>query len=148
MLRRFQLTIGYCILSCGVFFYFLTDGLRAETSWPVTQQEESELARLEISFYRGTLALDGHVASPEHERQLLLVASRTFSGAEARTRFSRLFAVPERWDVSTLSLLKALAATRSARAILADQRLMIRGVGTSEWNDQLERLPANVSAAA
>lgn len=82
--------------------------------------------------------------SPEHERQLMRVARESYAGVATSTRFVPLDNAPERWAASTAALLEALSATRSATAFLSANKLMIRGVGASNWVRQLERLHAAI----
>lgn len=101
-----------------------------------------QTARFEISRQRGALSLRGHTVSSEHERQLLDIAEQSYPGARAIARFTSLDAAPGEWAATTLVLLEALRETRSAKAIMTEESLRIRGVGMDYWPRELERLRA------
>ena len=98
--------------------------------------------RFEMSFRRESLQLDGHTASTDHERQLLLTADRLFPDVRTSSTFKPLGPTPDDWATTSLSLLRALAATRSSNAVLTDKVLRIRGVGTDDWHNEYQFLRA------
>jgi len=129
-------------------FPFIIDSGYAAGVAPTAHPSNADTARFQVSFHRGLLTLDGHVASAEHEQQLLNSAKNSFSSVKINTQFTLLDRKPDRWAITTQSLLEALSATHSAEAILTNRALRIRGVAASNWHEHFERLRSTVSDTA
>ena len=97
-----------------------------------------------MAYQRGHLRLDGHVASDDHERQLLDLAERRFFAAKSSATLRTLESVPAHWQNTTLSLVDALAGTASASAILTEKSLSVRGVALADWANRLALLHASL----
>jgi len=142
MLRHSHILIGSCALLCGVFsFVSLDEGLPADTP-AVADYSAIVSPRFEMSFRRESLQLDGHTVSTGHEHQLLQTIDRLFSDVRSRSTFKPLGPAPDHWAATSMSLLKALSATRSSHALLTDKTLRIRGVATEGWHDEFQTLRA------
>ncbi|MDH3578200.1 MAG: hypothetical protein OEO71_10340 [Gammaproteobacteria bacterium] len=53
---------------------------------------------------------------------------------------------PKEWTATTVSLLEALSAMPSSSALLTNQVLTIRGVGTGKWPGEFQVLRAALQA--
>ena len=142
MSHHSRILIASFALLCGVFsFVSLDKGLSVDAP-TIADYSAIVSPRFEISFRRESLQLDGHTASTDHERQLLRTANRLFTGVRTRSTFRPLGPAPDYWASTSISMLKAISATRSSNALLTDKVLRIRGVGTDDWQDEFQFLRA------
>lgn len=133
-----RIATAFGVLACaGLISMPVSTGQLDAT--PATPQYTALVTpRFELTYLRGRLLLDGHTRSTPHERRLTDVARHWFG--EPSTSFRPLGVVPDYWSRSTVELVAAIAGTQSSTAILTDSRLMIRGVATDGWQQQLESL--------
>jgi outer membrane protein OmpA-like peptidoglycan-associated protein len=127
-------------LIVGVFSFVSIDKGLSDDTPAIASYPAIISPRFEMSYRRGNLRLAGHTESIEHEHQLLQAAERVFSSAQTSTAFKPLGPAPDYWAAASISLLTALSATRSSHAVLTDNVLQIRGVGTEDWYDELQFL--------
>ena len=95
------------------------------TSVPISSLDEPVFR---VESRRGRLLLGGTTSSAMHESGLLRLATNHFNAIEIRTDFRPGVIVSDNWESASSRLLYALAATRSAQAVMRDDRIEIRGV--------------------
>lgn len=140
MTRRNHILVASSALICGAFSFVSLDTGLSDDAAAIADYSAIISPRFEMSYRRGNLQLDGHTASVEHEHQLLQTAERVFSGMRTSSTFKPLGPAPDYWADTSISLLKALSATRSSQALLTDKVLQIRGMGTEDWHDKFQFL--------
>jgi OOP family OmpA-OmpF porin len=101
-------------------------------------------ARFSVEYQRGHLRLSGHVASADHEQQLVELTAQRFVDAKHSITLSQLDSVPAYWQDTTVRLVDALAATHSASAILTNEMLGVRGIALAGWSNRLLLLQASL----
>jgi outer membrane protein OmpA-like peptidoglycan-associated protein len=142
MLHNFRIVTVYAALLCGTLASFAVNSGFTNHLPAVAEYSALEPPHFEISVRRGTLYLAGHTASSEHENKLLQAAKRSFPEFEKITDFRPLGVAPKRWTATTMSVLEALSAMQSSSALLTNQALSIRGVGTDKWPGEFQVLRA------
>jgi OOP family OmpA-OmpF porin len=95
------------------------------TSVPISSLDDPVFR---VESRRGRLLLGGTTSSAMHEAGLLRLATNHFNAIETRTDFRPGVIVSDNWETASSRLLYALAATRSAQAVMRDDRIEIRGV--------------------
>lgn len=142
--NQMEIRVTAVALSLMLFgLLFSTVGGSAETGQGSSDDDgRAEVAEpfFAITLRGVSLRLQGRTESTDHERRLLQMAARLFPGREIDTKFRTAGSVPAQWQSTTVSLLEALSAMRSGRATLTDRTLNIRGIGTDDWQRQLEAL--------
>lgn len=131
------------LFACGALFLTACPG---ESPQPDRSGDDitAATARFMVEYRRGRLQINGHVASANHERQLVDLTAQRFAVANSSLVLSSLDAVPAHWQETTLRLVDALAAMHSASAILTEQRLGVRGVALADWPNRLALLQAAI----
>lgn len=140
MSRCNRILVAATVLICGVVFFVSLEKGLSDDALAIADYPAIMSPRLEMSYRRGNLRLDGHTVSIEHEHLVLQTAERVFPGARTRSTFKPFGSAPDYWAPTSVSLLKALSATRSSHALLTDKVLQIRGVGTEDWHDEFQFL--------
>jgi len=131
-------------LAGGALFWTTIDNGRLEGVTRKPDYTALDTPRFEVNYHRGRLQVNGHTMSSDHERVLLEAATRLSSRSDARATFKPLGVVPDYWMNSTVLLMDTLAATRSANAVLSENRLTIRGVASENPGRQLAALRASL----
>jgi len=140
-LRTFSIASTTHLLCCGILLLSAcsSDSPPAD---PSVDTVAVKTARFAVEYQRGQLSLSGHVASAEHERQLVDLAAQRFVATNRSVALSALDSVPTHWGETTVRLLDALAATHSASAILTEDVLSVRGIALADWSNRLSLLHA------
>jgi len=94
---------------------------------------------MSIESGRRRLIVRGMSKSTEHEHALLRLAADHFDGFDTQTSFSAGVILDGDWDSSSGRLLYALAAMDSAKAVMREDSISIRGV-TSDADTFATRL--------
>lgn len=143
-MQRSRITISSIGFACVALFAMPVGTGHLEVAPEVSGYSAIIAPRFEVSYFRGQLQLDGHTLSTRHEQQLMRAARQLFGNQDTAADFEPLGVVPDHWASSTVQLLDALAATRSARAVLTNERLVIQGIAADTWPQQLEMLHASM----
>lgn len=147
MLNNSRIILLSLTLLAGIaWFASIDDGL-SENGSPNAVNFAIDSPRLELSFYRGRLAIDGHATSHDQEQRLKKNAARLFRDAPTSASFRPLAAAPDHWADVSIMLLEALSATQSGNALLVDDTVRIRGVGSPDWSETALRLRAALPAS-
>lgn len=141
-------TSATLLLAGGVFVSATVDNGIAEQQSQQSLYSALEPPTFSVVHKPGQLLLDGFTSSPAHEQALWQLMAEEFGAQEIIVDFRPLVISPDKWSSVTTRLLHAIAAARSASALVTAQLLEIRGVTTdpSAWNDRLTALRADLPA--
>lgn len=126
--RKLQVSLAVVLIACGIFASTSLDhGTAGEEQFPAAISA-LDPPTFTVAHGGSQLELSGTAASAEHESGLLQIVAEQFEGAQPSTRFEAGVVVPDRWESSSQRLLYALAAMESARAVMYEGLIEIRGV--------------------
>lgn len=129
--RSIQGLVTFLLLACGVLLSATIDHGTADRDASLARHSPLELPVFSVASGRGRLLLDGTTASAAHELGLLQLAADQFGGIETQTTFRPGVLVSDNWVATSTRLLYVLAAAESARAVMRDHSIEIRGVTTN-----------------
>lgn len=123
-------SLAALLLFCGILLSATLDrGIADRTSLP-DQLASLDAPSFSINSGRGRLLLEGVTASATHESALLQLAEEHFEHSQPQASFRPGIVLADNWESTINRLLYTIAATDSARAIMQDRTIDIRGVTT------------------
>lgn len=98
--------------------------------------------QFQLRWQQHQLALSGHTASLQHERDLLQVAYSSYPEDSVITDFRPLGIVPSYWEAATIQALWLLSQTESAQVALSAGDIKIRALTANKaaWQSRLDNL--------
>lgn len=133
----------FLLFLCGALILCACSGESPQADLPAGDIADVT-ARFSVEYQRGHVRLSGHVASADHEQQLVELTTQRFVDAKRSITLSQLDSVPAYWRDTTVRLVDALAATHSASAILTNEMLGVRGIALAGWSNRLSLLQASL----
>ena len=146
-LRPGPASIATFALFCGICSLVSLNSGLLEGAQANVDYSAVESPRLQVSLRKELLRLEGHTASPHHERRLLQTIANLYSDTRTSTVFRPLGTAPDHWIDSSVTLLDALSATRSSAAVLTNDALRLRGVARGDWHETMQTLRAALPAS-
>lgn len=116
--------------------------------YPAPDADILKSPSLSVEYRPGLLHISGNTASAEHEKQLLRVASASYSNTVVDTDFKPHTLPPEHWQRVSGALVALLADARAADAHMAPGEIRVAGIVTlaDDWAQGLDRFRAALPA--
>jgi len=137
--RSVKAPLVLLVFACGVLLSAALNHGGAGHDEGITDSVPLETPTISIESGRERLAIRGMSESTAHELALLRLAADHFAKFETRADFTAGVILAKNWDSTSSRLLYALAAMDSAKAVMREDSISIRGV-TSDARTFASRL--------